>query len=229
MADNDAQVELKKRARRRLVGAIALALAAAIVLPMVMDSEPKPTGKELEIRIPSQEGSNFAARVITGAAQVPAPPRLPMQSPAVAAPASAPAPTPAPQVTPQSGAHGDQTAKPVGSEKPRSVPRPAPAAAQSVTAANRVSEDVRARAILEGKPAVAIGKKLFFVQIGVYRDAGNAQDVAARAAKHGVSVASDKVGGATRVRVGPYQDRAAAESTATRLRSAGIAGIVVAK
>ncbi|MFT4174574.1 MAG: SPOR domain-containing protein, partial [Rhodocyclaceae bacterium] len=72
MADSDAQLELKKRARRRLVGAVALALAAAIILPMVMDSAPKPTGNDLQIRIPSQEGGNYASRLITGTP--PAPP-----------------------------------------------------------------------------------------------------------------------------------------------------------
>ncbi len=68
MADNDSQIDLKKRARRRLVGSAALALAAAIVLPMVMDHEPRPASQDVQIRIPSQEGSNFTSRVITGKA-----------------------------------------------------------------------------------------------------------------------------------------------------------------
>src|SRR5471032_2713442 len=45
----------KKRARRRLVGAIALALMVAIVLPMVLDSEPKPLASDIDIRIPSKD------------------------------------------------------------------------------------------------------------------------------------------------------------------------------
>ena len=45
----------KKRARRRLVGAIALALAVAIGLPMMLDSEPKPLATDIDIRIPSKE------------------------------------------------------------------------------------------------------------------------------------------------------------------------------
>jgi DedD protein len=45
----------KKRARRRLVGAIALALAVAIGLPMVLDSEPKPLANDIAIQIPSRE------------------------------------------------------------------------------------------------------------------------------------------------------------------------------
>ncbi|MET0265685.1 MAG: SPOR domain-containing protein [Duganella sp.] len=45
----------KKRARRRLVGAIALALAVAIGLPMVLDSEPKPLASDIDISIPSKD------------------------------------------------------------------------------------------------------------------------------------------------------------------------------
>lgn len=45
----------KKRARRRLVGAIALALAVIIGLPMVLDSEPKPLAGDIAIQIPSKD------------------------------------------------------------------------------------------------------------------------------------------------------------------------------
>src|SRR3569623_564010 len=45
----------KKRARRRLVGAIALVLAAVIGLPMILDSEPKPLGEDIAIQIPSKD------------------------------------------------------------------------------------------------------------------------------------------------------------------------------
>ncbi|WP_426190726.1 SPOR domain-containing protein [Massilia sp. DWR3-1-1] len=45
----------KKRARRRLVGAIALALAVAVGLPMLLDAEPKPIANDIAIQIPSRE------------------------------------------------------------------------------------------------------------------------------------------------------------------------------
>nr|WP_315477355.1 SPOR domain-containing protein [uncultured Undibacterium sp.] len=45
----------KKRARRRLIGAVALVLAAIIVLPMVFDSEPKPGSQKISIEIPSKD------------------------------------------------------------------------------------------------------------------------------------------------------------------------------
>lgn len=49
----------KKRARRRLVGAVALALAAIIGLPMILDSEPKPLENDILIQIPSKDKSSF--------------------------------------------------------------------------------------------------------------------------------------------------------------------------
>ena len=51
----------KKRARRRLVGAIALALAVAVGLPMLLDSEPKPLASDIAIQIPSKDKPAEAA------------------------------------------------------------------------------------------------------------------------------------------------------------------------
>jgi DedD protein len=45
----------KKRARRRLIGAVALVLAAVIGLPMIFDSEPKPVADDIAIQIPSKD------------------------------------------------------------------------------------------------------------------------------------------------------------------------------
>ncbi len=45
----------KKRARRRLVGAVALVLAVVIGLPMVLDSEPKLLADDINIDIPSKD------------------------------------------------------------------------------------------------------------------------------------------------------------------------------
>jgi len=52
---NDPMLPEKKRARRRLVGAIALALAAAVGLPMLLDSSPKPLAGDIAIDIPSKD------------------------------------------------------------------------------------------------------------------------------------------------------------------------------
>lgn len=49
------ELDLRRRARRRLVGAIALALLTVVLLPMVLDPEPQPLGDKIDIRIPDQK------------------------------------------------------------------------------------------------------------------------------------------------------------------------------
>ncbi len=50
----DDEVSLKRRARRRLIGAVALAVVIVVLLPMVLDSEPKLAGQDIELRIPDK-------------------------------------------------------------------------------------------------------------------------------------------------------------------------------
>ena len=42
-------LDIKKRARRRLVGAVALALLAAVVLPMIREQEPHPAVQDIHL------------------------------------------------------------------------------------------------------------------------------------------------------------------------------------
>ena len=52
---------LKRRGRRRLVGAVALVLLAVIVLPMVFDPEPRGTAP-VSVRIPGEDETPFAPK-----------------------------------------------------------------------------------------------------------------------------------------------------------------------
>jgi DedD protein len=70
MAKEQQDVEtLKRRGRRRLVGAVALVLAAVIVLPMVFDPEPRGTGSTLSVRIPAEDETPFAPKLPAKKAQ----------------------------------------------------------------------------------------------------------------------------------------------------------------
>ncbi len=51
----DDELNLRRKARRRLIGAIALTLAVVVVLPMVLESEPKSSGQDIELRIPAPD------------------------------------------------------------------------------------------------------------------------------------------------------------------------------
>jgi DedD protein len=63
MAEEQQDVEtLKRRGRRRLVGAVALVLLAVIVLPMVFDPEPKSTLPAVSVRIPGENETAFSPK-----------------------------------------------------------------------------------------------------------------------------------------------------------------------
>ena len=66
---------VRVRARRRLIGAAALLLTAAIVVPMLLDPEPKPTSDNIAIDIPSEK-TPFTPRLTLP--PVPAPDNVPV-------------------------------------------------------------------------------------------------------------------------------------------------------
>ncbi len=117
--------ELRRRARRRLVGAVVLALAVAVIVPMLLESQPKPLGDDVSVKIPPVDNGKFVnqlsgsaadATTTSGAIRSPAsggegpkaavadaagtgtapPPAASTASAPAAAPAAVPAPTAAP-------------------------------------------------------------------------------------------------------------------------------------
>jgi len=55
--------ELRRRARRRLVGAVVLALGVAVVVPMLLETEEKPLGEDVAVKIPPIDDSKFVNRL----------------------------------------------------------------------------------------------------------------------------------------------------------------------
>ena len=95
---SDEELELKKRARRRLVGAVVLVTAIAVILPMVLDSEPRPVSNNVDIQIPSPDAGDFKPKGAPAAKAAPEGQRI---ESADAKPAPEPAkaePKPAPEV-----------------------------------------------------------------------------------------------------------------------------------
>ncbi|OWY31381.1 SPOR domain-containing protein [Herbaspirillum robiniae] len=165
----------KKRARRRLIGAVALALAVVIVLPMILDSEPKPLNEDIAIQIPSKDQPATSAAA-TGAQPAADTAKLASASsaldqkeeivepasvnpaPAVAAPAPVPAVT-APAAPPAQPKPAEKPAakpeekKPAVTEHKEEPKKEAPKKeTPKPKAAEQHGEDsARALAILEGK------------------------------------------------------------------------------
>ena len=178
----DPMLPEKKRARRRLVGAIALALAAAVGLPMLLDSEPKPLAGDIAIQIPAKDKAAplpvpAAGKAVSAADSVDkdeevvdAPPPTPAPKTAVAAAkpetVTAPkpeAPKPEPKVEhkpepkpePAKPEHKD-VPKPEHKDVPKpehKEPKPEPRLAEKDKPVKSHDDAARALAILEGKPA----------------------------------------------------------------------------
>ena len=140
----------KKRARRRLVGAIALALAVAVGLPMLLDSEPKPLASDIDIKIPSKERSAGAPAVggERRAATIPDSDTLDNSEEIVedakpaAAVAAKPAAKPETGLSPQAQAHSDELDRSVVASEARAK---AEADARNKQEADRRAEQERRR------------------------------------------------------------------------------------
>jgi DedD protein len=229
MAENtaapDSDLQLKKRARRRLVGAVALALLAVIVLPMVMDHEPRPPAQDIQVRIPSQDAGSFTSRVLPGApAATPLPP--------VAARKAESVPTPAPQEMPplQTEAKPESLPKPELKleTKPESKPESKPAESKS-------AEALRAERILSGADAdtntntpAPKAEGPWVLQLGAYAEQGNVKVLQAKIKELGYASYTEKVntpqGERIRVRAGPFTSKAAAEKAQAALKRIGAGG-----
>ena len=55
----DDELKLKQRARRRLIGAVTLLAALVLILPMVLDKDPKRVTNDIAVHIPAKENVPF--------------------------------------------------------------------------------------------------------------------------------------------------------------------------
>ncbi|MEO8102112.1 MAG: SPOR domain-containing protein [Betaproteobacteria bacterium] len=212
-AISSTELELKRRGRRRLIGAITIGLLAIVFLPMVFDREPKRAGlpmkvQDISVQVPSKEGQPPLA------APSAAPIVVPATAPAVPEP-STPAVADAPKAVAAPG-KGKVAAPPV--LPPPVVKEPAKAVAKA---------DKPAKA---DSPSPA-DKSGFAVQLGVFSDADNAKQVIAKMKEARLSVYTENIpiksGNATRVRVGPFASRDKADAALAQVKLAGTDGKIV--
>lgn len=250
MEDNDAQLLLKKRARRRLVGAVFFASVVAIVLPLIMDNEPPRQVQDVEIRIPGQDEKAFAPKFATAPVERPEPVPAPVVSAPVRTEVAAEAPAkPTARVISVDGEKAPASVpdKPVkAAEKPaekvaeKAVDKPAekPAAKQEKPVEKPVakSDDAkRAAAILAGgdnKPAPKAGGE-YLVLIGAFSNEANVSNLKSKLGEQGIKTFSEALetpqGKKTRVRAGPFPSREAAEKALEKMQRIGVSGVVAAR
>jgi len=239
-ASLDGQLDLKKRSRRRLVGAAALALLAAIVLPMVMDREPRQPAQDVQVKIPSQDGGGLASRAL---------PTKPTAMP-LPAPESEPTPALRPEAKPPEKHQEAVAPLPVTVEKPvakvaekpaeKAVDKPADKPVDKAVAkatdkpnekpASARSEEAKALAALSGATVAA---DQWVVQLGAYKEAGNIKVLLAKLKQMGVPAYTENFespqGVRTRVRAGPFKSRDDAEKAKIKIRIIGVDGPVAPK
>ena len=216
------ELELKRRGRRRLIGAFTLGLLAIVFLPMLFDSAPKKdqaNSREIAIQVPPKEGlpplpaptpSTSPPAVATTPTPTPAPPSVPLTAP-TASPATAPP------------SASTAIAKPETKGEPKSA---APAATPAPVAKSATPPPIAAP--VKAPPLLKQG---FVVQIGAFKDAANAQQIVASMKEAKLPVFTDSIatsgGSVTRVRVGPFASKEKADSALAQVKLAGADGKIV--
>lgn len=216
----DDELNLKRKARRRLIGAVALTLAVVVILPMVLDSEPKSTGQDIDLRIPAPDkvgefvpgvaasevaaASPFAASAVQASSAVSAAPVL--MQPELAKPTVAPTAVSAGKVA-------TIAAKPEAPAKTQSD-------AQKPTEAKAADKPVKAQA------AKVDAAESYVAQVGAYSNAETARQELVKLKKWGFKAYTEKVGDKVRVRVGPYAQRDKAEKVRQLLEKHGLHPVI---
>ena len=206
--------ELRRRARRRLVGAVVLALGVAVIVPMLLETEQKPLSEDVAVKIPPIDDGKFENRLGEHRAN---------DAPAAAA------------VAPADGANGgaatdDPASAPARTSKydTRIPETPANAAAPSPPA-----EAPQSAAAPPPTPAPQpAAHDGFAVQLAAFADDKGADALAGRLKKAGYTAYTEPLktskGTLWRVRVGPYSSREAAVAARDKLKAEGQSGIVAA-
>jgi DedD protein len=227
---SEEELQLRKRARRRLIGAIALVTIVAVFIPMVLDHDPKPISQDVSIRIPAPNSSTFTSKIVP---VVPASPDI----------ASSTGPASVDGVKGGSARSESVAAAPPAYDTEAAPPKPASADRSGAEKA-KSGEKSAAVAVTGAKssPAPRAEEKAqiqarssggFVVQVAALTDAGKAKEMQQRIAAAGVKTYTEIVptakGNVTRVRAGPFAGRDEAERVRDKLKDMGLGGNVVPK
>ena len=226
----------KQRARRRLVGALALVAAAVIILPMVLDSHPKPVTDDISIDIPARPAAPLPktshsdatdAGAVDSSADTQA--GVAPDGPATPAPGNAAAVA----SKPASAVNSKQTSKPAETQAQAKADAPQPEAKPVVPPATAAKAPVDAPAATAATPkpntpSSPAGSR-FVVQIGIFDEDAAAQGWVTKLKAAGVPAYIEhrkQADGSTRtlLRAGPFADRAAASAALVKVRQAGLGG-----
>lgn len=215
MADSEDVSTLKRRGRRRLVGAIALVLLAVIVLPMIFDSEPRQAPPPVSVRIPSEDDTGFRPKVTPKVATAP-------EKPAAASEAK-PEPEPKAETKAETKVEPKPEpkaeAKPEPKVEPKAEPKPEPKPVPKAQPKPAAKAETKAAEATPAAPAAG----QFMIPVGAYVDPSGviAQLKQGRIPYFTEPIATAK-GTVIRVRAGPYASQAAADKALGQIQALGL-------
>jgi DedD protein len=250
-AQNEQLVPEKKRARRRLIGAVAIVLAVVIGLPMVLDSEPKPLNKNIVIQIPSKDSSastvdskddpNQDESGDQSAKTSPSPVLAVADTPERTVTTVTPTPAAPPAATPKADKKFDgkvdnkaDNKSDAKSDNKRSADTNTKkdSAAKSKTDSKSAdshaagNDDARAVAILTGADPSAKSTTRIVVQVGAFATQEKVSELQDKLTAAGIKSFTQKVatssGDKIRVRVGPFSDKESADKMKLQLEKIGL-------
>ncbi len=236
---------MRKRARHRLIGAAALVLIGVIGFPLLFDSQPRPIDVDIVINIPEKNkvAPLAATPSVVAASQVQAPPPPP---PAPEPVEKETLVTPAPTekiIVPAAGATAEkattkaiaQTPAPVETKPDakataktdtKSDAKPAVKADTKPVDSKSTTEATKAQTLLEGKepaPAASAPSLRYVVQVGAFAEAQKAQEARQTLEKAGIKTYAQVVinneGKRTRVRVGPFTNKADVDKAVEKIKA----------
>jgi len=206
----DPMLPEKKRARRRLIGASALVLAAIIGLPMIFDSEPKPLADDIAIQIPSRDKPGATASTPSAMAPLPVPLVEPKKM----------------LILPPTNGSTESKLEAKPEAKAESAPTLSPSAADKTPAAQNVKPSGEKAAQKSTERPSTTSNSHFVLQVAAVASKTKADELQARLKQAGIKSYSQKIstkdGERYRIRVGPYGSRDEAEKMRTRLIKMGL-------
>jgi len=210
---------LRKRARRRLVGAVTLVILAVVILPMILDDEPKPEQQEIDILIPPENLVDESYPWMTQEHDLALggnKPGLPQEE----------LPLPFSDDIPDMTV--DTLPDPANMSGQVPIPLKKPVRILTVT-----QPSLEKKTSPESTSAIKNSDGAYVIQLGAFSDPSKASLQKQNLIASGVNAYTEtiKIGGneMTRVRIGPFATRELAEIEHDRLKQLGLSGVVTSK
>lgn len=224
---SEEELLLRKRARRRLVGAVVLVIFSVIVLPIIFD-EPKSEYEphEIAINLPTSDKKNSKDDLVpTKEESVDREAFLELQD--------------KPKLNQQNIEEAieilnERKRIPIPGIKPRIDTKPSLETKNAATITTSATTNVTNNAVVTTTDVSKVeASKGFVIQLGAFSDQSKARQQLENLAANGFKAYTEalKTGNneVTRVRMGPFMTRDAAENELKKLKKLGLDGVVTSK